>query len=228
MYAGLQELRLGRALLPGLRRAARLPPPPHPQQPACPCRPPSLAPPPSCDHRARYPRSRIGGTRLPARVVRFGARADRTVLPQPDGPTSATNSPAPTASDTSRSAAVGPKHLETPTMAMPDTRAPALAQRPPYSCGVTAMLPFSEDLVSAGEAGSAARRRRAPRAGRRANVPIHRLAEPPAPYRPRSFPQCVDLCSRRLSVIDGPIRCRVVPPRVAEISPSSRFPAWGR
>ena len=52
--------------------------PPHPSQPACPCRPPSLAPPPSCDHRARYPRSRVGGTRLPARVVRFGARADRT------------------------------------------------------------------------------------------------------------------------------------------------------
>jgi hypothetical protein len=60
------------------RRAAQLPSPPHPPQPACPRRTPSPASPPSCDHRARYPRSGIGGTRLPARVVRFGARADRT------------------------------------------------------------------------------------------------------------------------------------------------------
>ncbi|CAA9520722.1 MAG: Integrase, catalytic region, partial [uncultured Sphingomonas sp.] len=43
MHAGLQELRLRRALLPQPRRAARLPPPPNPPQPACPRRPASPA-----------------------------------------------------------------------------------------------------------------------------------------------------------------------------------------
>src|ERR1041384_1244040 len=38
------------------------------------------------------------------------------VLPQPDGPSSATNSPSRTSSDTSRSASCVPKYLETDSM----------------------------------------------------------------------------------------------------------------
>src|SRR5215213_3416588 len=79
MYAGLQELRLGGALLPKLRRAPRLPPPPHPPQPACPRPPPPPASPPlrygcACDSRGR-----VGGARPASHAIRFGASPDRTL-----------------------------------------------------------------------------------------------------------------------------------------------------
>ena len=78
MYAGLQELRLGGAVLSRLRRTPRLPPPPHSPQPAHPRRPPSPAPPPSrhgcvCDHGGR-----VGGARPASHAVGFGTSADRT------------------------------------------------------------------------------------------------------------------------------------------------------
>ncbi len=80
MYAGLQELRLGGAVLSKPRRAPQLPSPPPPPQPTHPRRPPSPAPSPSCRLRARDSRSRVGGARRASHAVRFGASADRTRL----------------------------------------------------------------------------------------------------------------------------------------------------
>ena len=78
MYAGLQELRLGRAVLSRLRRAAQLPPPPYPPPSACPCRPSPIAASPPRHHCACNHGSRIGRTHLPVAVVRFRAGADRS------------------------------------------------------------------------------------------------------------------------------------------------------
>src|SRR3954467_6042841 len=69
MYARLQELRLGGAVLPKPRRAPQPPPPPPPHSPqsACPRPPPSPAPPPPHHHRAHHSRGDVGRTRrIPA------------------------------------------------------------------------------------------------------------------------------------------------------------------
>jgi site-specific DNA recombinase len=81
MYAGLQELGGGGALLSRLRRAPRLPPPLHPPQPVCLRPPPSPASPPSCDNHPRHSRSSVDRTRPSPRAVRFGASADRSISP---------------------------------------------------------------------------------------------------------------------------------------------------
>ena len=80
---GLQELRLGRALLPEPRRTPRLPTPAHPPQPACFRTPPPPPAPPSRRRCARNPGGRVGPTRLSPRAVRFGASVDRTARTNP-------------------------------------------------------------------------------------------------------------------------------------------------
>src|SRR3954470_1017400 len=91
MYAGVQELHFGGALLPRLRRTPRLPPPPHPPQPARPSPPPPPASPPPRHGCTRHPRGRVGRTRPASHAARLGASPDRTsqvgpLLDRIDGP----------------------------------------------------------------------------------------------------------------------------------------------